>query len=85
MTRVLRAPDQSVQSEPEDASASGVCSIELSTRSCLASEPAAHGTGAVALATSEATSEGRGFHRRHGSTGLFERKLETPVQAGALN
>ena len=58
-----------------------VCSTELSTRSCLASEPAAHGTGAVALASSE----GRGFHIRHGSTGLCERKLETPVQAGALS
>ena len=39
-----------------------VCSTELPTRSCLASEPAAHGTGAVALASSE----GRRFHRRHG-------------------
>ena len=46
VTHVLRPPDKSVQSEPEDASASGVCSIELSTRSCLASEPTAQGTGA---------------------------------------
>ena len=81
MTHVLRPPDKSVQSEPEDASASGVCSIELSTRSCLASEPTAQGTGAVA----RVSSEGRGFHGGLDRRVCVERKLETPAQAGALN
>ena len=80
VTRVLRPPDKSVQSEPEDASASGVCSIELSTRSCLASEPTAQGTGAVA----RVSSEGRGFHGGLDRRVCVERKLETPAQAGAL-
>ena len=57
-----------------------VCSTELSTRSCLASEPTAQGTGAVA----RVSSEGRGFHGGADRRVCVERKLETPAQAGAL-
>ena len=66
VTRVLRPPDKSVQSEPDDASASGVCSIELSTRSCLASEPTAQGTGASCTGFQRRPR----VSRRHGSTSL---------------
>ena len=57
-----------------------VCSTELFTRSCLVSEPAAHGTGAVALATTE----GHGFHRRHGSLSLCREAARDACAEGCV-
>ena len=57
-----------------------VCSTELFPRSCLVSEPAAHGTGAVALATTE----GHGFHRRHGSLSLCREAARDACAEGCV-
>ena len=50
-----------------------MCSTELSTRSCLASEPTAQGTGAVA----RVSSEGRGFHGGADRRAAFPELLRT--------